>query len=51
MEGRPYAQTRSAREGIWHPSNTITEPGSRHIGAPIETGPFEFVPDRFTRKQ
>jgi hypothetical protein len=51
VEGKPYADTRSAREGIWHPSNSLTQPSGRHIGTPVETGPFEFVPDRFTRKQ
>jgi len=51
VEGKPYADTRSAREGIWHPSNSLTQPSGRHIGTPVETGPFDFVPDRFTRKQ
>ena len=51
VEGKPYAQTRAAREGIWHPSNSFTEPGGKHIGTPIETGPFDWVPDPYTRKQ
>ena len=51
VEGKPYAQTRVEREGIWHPSNSFTEPSGKHIGTPVETGPFDWVPDQFTRKQ
>ena len=51
VEGKPYAQTRAAREGIWHPSNSFTEPGGKHIGTPVEAGPFDWVPDPYTRKQ
>ncbi|RMZ53297.1 hypothetical protein APUTEX25_004785 [Auxenochlorella protothecoides] len=31
-------------------TNTVAPPG-RHTGWPLEDGPFQFVPNRFTRKQ
>ena len=49
IEGKPYASD-SAQLAGWRAQNDVTEP-EKHIGVPPEDGAFEFVPNRYTRKQ
>ena len=49
IEGSVHATDR-AWEGIWHESNQLVEPQEPR-DLPPESGPFVFVPNRFTRKQ
>ncbi|KAK9904188.1 hypothetical protein WJX75_006312 [Coccomyxa subellipsoidea] len=49
IQGKAYT-TDQSQALAWRAANEITEPG-HHIGAPPEEGPFEFVPNKYSRKQ
>lgn len=49
VEGTVHA-TDAAWEGIWQDSNQLVE-AHEPRDLPPESGPFVFVPNRFTRKQ
>ena len=49
IQGKAYT-TDQSQAVAWQAANEITEP-KHHIGVPPEDGPFEFVPNKFTRKQ